>query len=244
MKKLLAIFTLFTALIMTTNAFAAVSVDEAIENGVLNCQEQIDVSMCNVTPEEVLDTFTNMFNTNPALSNLDGTIDCNYVGDVAVSITVGYLNNDVSAIDSQKAVNSAINNIISEAASRATDFEKAKYVHDYLIENSEYDYTYASYNIYDLLINGKGTCNSYSLTYKAAMDELGIDCTVVIESDNTHSWNQINVDGKWYNVDVTWDKNYSKSVTPDSTFFMKSDDYFKAMMHHSWKSSNVCDTDL
>lgn len=242
MKKIAAIIVL--AIMMTSNALASTKIEDVIEKGVLNCQEQIDVSMCNISPEEVLSTFKEMFNTNPVLADLDGTIDCTYVNGIAESITVAYISNTVSANDSRKAVDSAIDTIAEEADRKSTSVEKAKYVHDYLIQNSMYDYTYSSYTIYDLLVNGKGTCNSYSLTYKAVMDKLGIDCVVVIQDDRAHAWNQINIDGKWYNVDVTWDVNYTKESDPDSTFFMKSDDYFKTTMHHSWTSSNVCGANL
>lgn len=244
MKKLLAIFTLFSTLTMTTNTFAALNIEDAIESGVVNCQTTIDVSECNATPDEIMNVFAEMFNTNPAMANLDGTIECAYTNDKATSITVGYANAQIPVANSQKATDKAINNIVAEAKNKTDKIEQAKFVHDYLIENTEYDYTYAADTMYDLLVNGKGTCNAYSLTYKAAMDKLGIDCTVVLENDKSHAWNQIVVDGKWYNVDVTWDVNYAASGASDSTFFMKSDDFFKSNYHKSWKSNYVCDMDL
>ena len=136
-----------------------------------------------------------------------------------------------------------MNSIAAQAKTKTTVVEKAKFVHDYLINHSEYDYTLNSKTMYDLLINGKGTCGSYALSFKDAMDKLGIECTVVLTDDLSHCWNQIKIDGKWYNVDVTWDENYSINGTADSTLFRKSDSYFKVTGHKTWKSVNLCNVD-
>lgn len=244
MKKTLSIITLVATLLMTANAFAAVNVESTIENGVRNGQTTIDVSACDATPNEILDAFAEMFNTNPVMANLDGTIDCAYEGDKAVSITVGYENTQISAAASQQAVETAVENIVAEAKEMDTKIEQAKFVHDYLVAHTEYDYTYTADTAYDLVVNGKGTCSAYALVYKDAMDKLGIDCTVVIDDDKSHAWNQIVVDGKWYNVDVTWDVNYSRDGVSDYTFFMKSDDFFKTNQHNNWSSKNVCNANL
>lgn len=93
-------------------------------------------------------------------------------------------------------------------------------------------------------MNKKGTCRAYSLAFKDAMDKLGIECVVVVQDDKLHSWNQVKIDGKWYNVDVTWDSNNSINGTPDATLFMKSDSLYKVTGHKTWKSVNTCAVDL
>lgn len=240
MKKIFTIITLAMVMCMASFAFAVTSIEDTIAKGVKAHQTTIDVSSCNATPQEVMATFTTMFNTNPAMSALDGTIKCAYSGQKTTSITVGYVNTATDMANADKVMTTIVNG----AKAKTTSIEKAKYVHDYLISNSAYDYELKSSTIYDLLMNKKGTCRAYSLAFKDAMDKLGIECVVVVQDDKLHSWNQVKIDGKWYNVDVTWDSNNSINGTPDATLFMKSDSLYKVTGHKTWKSVNTCAVDL
>lgn len=243
MKKLLVFTTMIATMIMSVNVFAGI-IEDTIENGVKSGQTTIDVSSCGASVEEVVNAFSAMFNTNPVMSNLDGSFQCAYKGDKATTITVGYIETGVSVSESQKSTDAIIATIVKEAKAKTSKIEQAKYVHDYLINKSVYDYSYNSTTIYDLLVNGKGTCNSYSMAFKAIMDKLGIECVIIEQNDKAHAWNQIKIDGKWYNVDVTWDENYSQGTTADATFFMKSDEYFKVTEHGAWNSVNKCNDNL
>lgn len=95
------------------------------------------------------------------------------------------------------------------------DYEDIKMVHDYLVENIEYDTSLQEkniYNIYGALINGKCVCEGYARTFKYLLDGLGIESTMVIgkginssgQSEN-HAWNYVKLENNWYAVDCTWD---------------------------------------
>lgn len=88
-------------------------------------------------------------------------------------------------------------------------------VHDYLVENIEYDTSLQEkniYNIYGALINGKCVCEGYARAFKYLLDGLGIESTMVIgkginssgQSEN-HAWNYVKLENNWYAVDCTWD---------------------------------------
>lgn len=95
------------------------------------------------------------------------------------------------------------------------DYEDIKMVHDYLVENIEYDTSLQEkniYNIYGALINGKCVCEGYARAFKYLLDGLGIEATMVIgkginssgQSEN-HAWNYVKLENNWYAVDCTWD---------------------------------------
>lgn len=95
------------------------------------------------------------------------------------------------------------------------DYEDIKMVHDYLVENIEYDTSLQEkniYNIYGALINGKCVCEGYAKAFKYLLDGLGIESTMVIgkginssgQSEN-HAWNYVKLENNWYAVDCTWD---------------------------------------
>lgn len=51
---------------------------------------------------------------------------------------------------------------------------------------------------------GKLTCAGFALVFKEMMDRIGVDCSYQNEP-HTHSFNTVNIDGKKYGLDLTWD---------------------------------------
>ena len=88
------------------------------------------------------------------------------------------------------------------------------------------------------LLDGKGVCEDYSLSYKKLMNGAGIqtvcvegkDRAVYTEPTVAHMWNRIKLDGQWYNADVTWDDylfagQYLRSHC-EGKYFLTSDSRF------------------
>ena len=88
-------------------------------------------------------------------------------------------------------------------------------VHDYLVESIEYDQTVSQTNIYDIygaLVKKESVCEGYAKSFKYLMDSVEIPCVIVAgEGTNSegntenHAWNYVELDGKWYAIDCTWD---------------------------------------
>lgn len=98
---------------------------------------------------------------------------------------------------------------------RGTDYQKILTIHDYLIDNIEYDSTYqakGSYSIYGALAQKKCVCEGYAKAFKYLTNAAGIECelmqgTATNSSGQTesHAWNCVKVNGVWYEIDTTWD---------------------------------------
>ena len=121
---------------------------------------------------------------------------------------------------SESQVRSAINSIEqvkNTLVSRRTGntYEDIKMVHDYLVDNIEYDTSLSKDNIYDLygaLVNRVAVCEGYARSFKYILDEMGVPCVLVIGTGTNsrgeterHAWNYVEIDGNWYAVDCTWD---------------------------------------
>ena len=151
----------------------------------------------------------------------------------------------IDEFTSQGQVESAINQIeqtknqILQNRSENT-YDNIKMVHDYLVENIEYDTTISQsniYNVYGALVNGRAVCEGYARSFKYLMDELGIPCTLVIgtgtnsqgQTEN-HAWNYVQLNGTWYAIDCTWDDPVSSSgyVSQSSRYryFLKGSNEF------------------
>ena len=101
--------------------------------------------------------------------------------------------------------NAKINAIVEMAAELDTDLEKALFYHEYIVANYEYDLSYTNYDAYSMLNTKKGVCQAYTLLYIELLNREGIDNTAVLSDGLNHVWNALEIDGKWFLADLTWD---------------------------------------
>ena len=66
--------------------------------------------------------------------------------------------------------------------------------------------------LYGGLIEGKAICAGYALILHEALKYVGIKSQYVggYGKRGGHAWNQVQIDGKWYNTDPTWDSSSSQ----------------------------------
>ncbi|MBR2744789.1 MAG: leucine-rich repeat protein, partial [Clostridia bacterium] len=110
-------------------------------------------------------------------------------------------------------VDTKINQIMNGISSDSTDYEIVAIVHDWLVDNLDYDYTFSTncHNVYGTLVESKPVCEGYARTFKTLMDKYDIPCIIVTgtginsASSGAHAWNYVQLDGEWYAMDVTWD---------------------------------------
>lgn len=117
-----------------------------------------------------------------------------------------------------KVVDNFIDNYIKP---NMTDLEKEIEIIKYLVANVSYDEEELmndisqlndSYKAYGALVNHRAVCSGYAKAFDLLAKKSGLSAIVVTgEATNTlnykapHAWNQIYLDGEWYNVDVTFE---------------------------------------
>ena len=113
-----------------------------------------------------------------------------------------------------------------------------------LENNNDYTRSLISRNMIGGLFENKAVCAGYADILKNVCSELGIECHYVqgFKKDGIegHSWNIVKLDNKYYNVDLTWDRNYIIN-NQRPKFFLKSDADFD---HESYSEAltvtNIC----
>lgn len=114
-----------------------------------------------------------------------------------------------------------------------TDFEKIAAIHDYICDNVEYEMSEQGGDIvrtaYGALIEGRAACQGYSVSLYRLLLEAGIDNRIIFGqgfagdgSSGAHSWNIIELNDEYYNIDVTWDDaehSYEYFMVPAKTGF-------------------------
>ena len=115
----------------------------------------------------------------------------------------------------EAAVDSAVDAVLKELNLwNATDYEKIRGIYDFICGHTTYDFDnlydeayLLKYSAYAALINKTSVCQGYAtLFYRLAL-ELGVDCRVIegISGGGPHAWNIVELDGKYYYLDTTWD---------------------------------------
>jgi len=96
------------------------------------------------------------------------------------------------------------------------DWEKARAVHDFILENVRYDKLKKAYSheIIGPLGQGVGVCEGMAKTVKALCDAAELPCIVALcraapEAGirYRHTWNLVQVGGRWYHMDATFDNS-------------------------------------
>ena len=104
------------------------------------------------------------------------------------------------------------NNIVANAT--GSRYNKVLYVHDWLVDNLEYDGNGKNKdNIYGTFVDKKVVCEGYAEGLKYLLDKLNIPCVLVYGvgydeqgNEEAHAWNYVQMeDENWYAVDTTWD---------------------------------------
>lgn len=107
----------------------------------------------------------------------------------------------------QGQIDARVSEILSGLSPEASDYEKTKYVFEYLASNVDYELgSPDNQNIISALLNGKTVCQGYASATQYLLDVLGIQSSVVTGRANgeSHAWNLVRMDGAYYYVDTTW----------------------------------------
>lgn len=143
---------------------------------------------------------------------------------------INYADNYISLSELVEKVNSIVDENIKDDM---TELQKVKALHDYIILNAKYDETYEGGAINvphygeTIIFEGHGVDDAYSEAFKMLLNGAGIDCKMIYGNTpyGLHTWNQVKIDSKWYNVDITWDDPdsgeeilYDYFCLPDSKF--------------------------
>ena len=105
------------------------------------------------------------------------------------------------------SVNSIVQNAVAKCNSETngSDYSKALWLHDWLLEQLDYDNSLKWSSAESALTRGSGTCQAYEKAYAKLLSAAGIENAETRDTYDGHTWNAMKLDGKWYQVDCTWD---------------------------------------
>lgn len=167
--------------------------------------------------QETLTHINNFVSPYNSFSNIKTSISES--GEINIEVSYLYTEEEINKID--KKIDEIIANNIKD---NMDDYDKIKVIHDYLINNSNYDIeknngkgsVYNSYKAIGPLFEGYATCNGYTDAMALFLNKFGIKNYKIATTpdDNNltgHIWNAVYINDKWLHLDVTWDDPVSES---------------------------------
>lgn len=234
---------------------------DKMADAMFNMRSSVDISSYLITVEDIMGLFSAVQKYYPSEYSIMSKTDFSYKALVSPSqgIVTGfrfYYDADVSLSVYQKRVRDLqeeINKLVAKTEGM-NDFEKALFVHDYIVLHCEYDYDLCEmietqgrldgevrserYTEYSVLVNGTGVCGSYALAYRAVLNAAGVECLYLSSAEMNHAWNLVKIDGNWYHCDLTWDdtgygNDYHYGIA-ERTYFLHTDEEIMQLNHRSW----------
>lgn len=186
-----------------------------------NCIDDVS-SIAN--DKGLLSDINNFVHPYNAYSNIETEYDS--LGKITIKLTRNYTNDEIDKI------NKKVDELYKELVTSDNARDNIKNVHDYIINNSKYDSNRSDNNIveyrsdiaYGPLFDGYAICGGYTDLMQLFLEKMNLKNYRV--SSNSHIWNAVEIDGKWYHIDLTWDD----PVVSDGKDYLY-EDYFLITTH-------------
>ncbi|MBR5421780.1 MAG: hypothetical protein IK115_11570 [Lachnospiraceae bacterium] len=108
----------------------------------------------------------------------------------------------------QPLIDGYVSRCLSGIPFNADDYEKVKYIYEYIIRSTDYQIGAAdNQNILSVFLNGQSVCQGYAKALQYLLYEVDVPCTMVVGMVNGgegHAWDLVCVEGAYYFVDPTW----------------------------------------
>ena len=131
-----------------------------------------------------------------------------------------YIFNKNKIREHKKALHARVEKLVRPAA-KFSEWDKEKYVHDFICENIRYDKLKKPYSheIIGPLGHGVGVCEGIAKSVKILCDALGVWCVIAICGNNPekgikyrHTWNIVRINGQYYHLDATFDNTLGRNM--------------------------------
>ena len=109
--------------------------------------------------------------------------------------------NDAARPSITQIVNNAVD--LCRQETNGSEYDMALWLHDWTLDQLEYDHSLNWCSAESGLTRHQGTCESYQRIYSKLLNAAGIANGRI--TGNGHTWNAVKIDGKWCQMDLTWD---------------------------------------
>lgn len=188
---------------------------KAIYDGIMNFKEYVEVPGVQLNDNNVGWVYHCVLWDNPFIFSVGEYAMWHALNDDKSRIKMTVLCDKHSEKVYRKELQDVVNKILaSPKLQQMSDFQKEVFVHDFIINNVEYDHTHGNggariepYTVYGALVQKKAVCEGIAKATKLLLNLLDVKCIVVSGKfgGEGHAWNIVKLDDWEYNLDVTMD---------------------------------------
>ena len=210
----------------------------ALYKGIISLEKEIQFSKI-LPKEEIRNVFLAISKDNPHLYYFNQThMDIHTTPYGSVLLPQYFCDRNQIEIYN-KRIELCVTEIVSSLdLLNCTEFEKVKRLHDYFCLKVVYDHEalntskvnrlVAAHSIIGVFAKQRAVCEGIAKAFKFILNAVNVACIIVdgkadLYKDGGHSWNIVNIEGKPYQMDVTWDVANTKNNFINYDYFCLTD---------------------
>lgn len=207
-------------------------------------KQQEDVRISTLDADLTDRVFQHVCSDHPELFFMEGyTITKYTTNNVVTSLTFSgkYTKTPQERETLQRQMEDAAALCLSGLPDTEDQYEKAKYIYEYLVLNTEYDLSAPdNQNIISVFLNKRSVCQGYAKAAQYLLQKAGIECALIsgTADGGPHAWNLVCLNGTWCYMDATWGDASYRTVEGSTLAgginyeYLGADDAIMQRTHH------------
>ncbi|GMA56385.1 transglutaminase superfamily protein [Alicyclobacillus sacchari] len=226
-----AVFVQPIASLFPTTVFGATLPSQVVAQAIAAQRTSFSVSL-PMQQTEVL--VQKSFQQQPYFAQLFSNVSYESDG-TSTRVTIAWLQSAAQTRALDQSIRSVEHRLLQPGMS---DYDKEWVIHNWIVQHVSYDTSLKRYTPYDAF-QGSAVCQGIAALAYRMLSFAGIPVRFVdgTAGGGSHLWNEVEIRGHWYQLDVTWDDPIGGGNRPSYLYYNLTNAQMAAT--HTWNESSL-----